>query len=403
MHSTDRLHALDALRAFALLLGIALHAANPYVADLPGWPTRAEPSDALAGVFYTIHQFRMPLFFLIAGFFGRMLLERRGAAGFVRDRSRRILLPLAAGVPLLMLATVVALVLGKLLAGADAADLAALQPPAAPANRSVPASIHLIHLWFLYYLLMFYAGALAVRATLGRSTRVRTAADAAVSFLTRSVAGPALLAVPIAAYYVELDGWSGWGGFPAPFSLIPDVGALLAYGMFFAFGWLLHRQRPLLTFVERRWPLNLALAVGAWAVCRAIGGATPHWGPYLAGSELVAYTSSYAVGAWCWSFALLGLALRFLSSENAARRYLADASYWMYLMHIPALVFFGALLEPLPWHWAAEYPLSIAGTVVVLLVSYRYLVRYTFIGSILNGRRQRRSDAARQAQPSAAA
>src|SRR5262245_31682611 len=91
MHPSNRLHALDAVRAVALLLGVVLHATQPYVAGLP-WMTPEAPQDVLAAVFYTIHMFRMPLFFLIAGFFARMMLERRGAAGFVKDRARRILL-----------------------------------------------------------------------------------------------------------------------------------------------------------------------------------------------------------------------------------------------------------------------------------------------------------------------
>jgi glucans biosynthesis protein C len=64
MHSSDRMHALDAVRAFALLLGVALHATQPFVSGLP-WIASESPSDTLAAVFYTIHMFRMPVFFLI--------------------------------------------------------------------------------------------------------------------------------------------------------------------------------------------------------------------------------------------------------------------------------------------------------------------------------------------------
>jgi peptidoglycan/LPS O-acetylase OafA/YrhL len=392
MHATDRLHGLDAVRAFALLLGIALHAAMPYVAGLPGIVVET-PSDTLAGVWYAIHMFRMPLFFLIAGFFGRMLLERRGTAGFVKDRSKRIVVPLVAGLPIVMLLTGVAMVLGVLVAGGD---LSSIRPPQAPpgvARGGVLASISLIHLWFLYYLVLFYVGALVVRSacavTLGADGRTHAWVDAAVRFLLRGVWGPVILALPIAAYYAQLDGWSTWGGFPAPFSVVPDIGALIAYGSFFGFGWLLHRQLPLLKVLEQRWPLYGALAVATWIVCRTIGGATPHWGPYLEGSELVAYTLSYVVCAWCASFALLGLALRFLSNESPVRRYLADSSYWLYLMHIPALFFFEQVLHPLAWHWSVKYLLCLGAATGVLLVSYHYLVRFTFVGALLNGRRVR--------------
>ena len=37
MSATDRVHALDALRAFALLLGIVLHSALPYVMPPGVW------------------------------------------------------------------------------------------------------------------------------------------------------------------------------------------------------------------------------------------------------------------------------------------------------------------------------------------------------------------------------
>jgi peptidoglycan/LPS O-acetylase OafA/YrhL len=389
MHSTERLHGLDAVRAFALLLGIALHAAQPFIAGLP-WITSEPPSDTLAGVWYTVHMFRMPLFFLIAGFFGRMMIERRGAAAFARDRARRIVLPLVVGLPAVMLVTGLAMALGTLAAGGD---IGSLQPPERPvaAQRGWLESIHLIHLWFLYYLVLFYVGALLMRCArvllLGEAERVHAAVDAVVRFLLRGALGPVILALPIAGYYAQLEGWSSWGGLPAPFSVVPDAGALLAYGSFFAFGWLLHRQFPLLSLLEQRWPLHLALAITALTVCRTIGGSAPHWGPYLEGRELLAYALGYAAGAWSWSFALIGLALRFLSGESPVRRYLADSSYWLYLMHIPALFFFAQALHPLALHWSVKYSLSMAGAVLVLLASYHYLVRFTFIGATLNGRR----------------
>jgi peptidoglycan/LPS O-acetylase OafA/YrhL len=400
MQTNDRLHALDAVRAFALLGGIALHAAIPFVSGLP-YLTRETPSDTLAVFWYTIHMFRMPLFFLIAGFFGRMVLERRGTGAFVRDRSMRILLPLVFGFPVVMAVTGLAWFLGALSAGMD---LQALQPPgtsSAPSTLAEPPSlisrINLIHLWFLYYLVIFYTGALLVRSMLrmmpASGARLLSAVDTAVRFLMRGVWGPMLLALPIAIYFSGLGDWSSWGGWPAPFSDIIDVGALIGYGLFFSIGWLLHRQPRWLMSLEQRWPRYGVLAVVFWIACMAIGGPTPHWGPYLQDVELQVYTVSYVAAAWCWSFAIIGIALRFLSSYSPVWRYLADSSYWLYLMHIAALVFFGQLLHPLAWHWSIKYPLCIAASMTVLLVSYHFLVRFTIIGATLNGRRHPRATA----------
>jgi hypothetical protein len=280
-----------------------------------------------------------------------------------------------------------------------------LQPPPSPGHHGILASVNLIHLWFLYYLIMFYLAALVLRSVsntvFGANGRFQVAVDAMIKFLMRGPWGPVLLAVPITAYYCQLKDWSIWGGLPAPMSLIPDTGALIAYGLFFGFGWLLHRQQNLLSTLSRHWSLYGVLALATWAVCRTIAGSTPHWGPFLQTGQLVAYTASYVAGSWYWSFALVGLALRYLSSYSTVRRYLADSSYWLYLMHIPALIFFDGLLHPQPWPAIVKYLLSIAGAVAVLLLSYRYLVRFTFLGATLNGRRHpRTASGALQAAPS---
>lgn len=80
MNTGDRLHALDAVRGFALILGIFFHRAAGYTENFPEqlWPMREPPSTTLGVVFFVSHMFRMSLFFLIAGFVGRMLIERRG-------------------------------------------------------------------------------------------------------------------------------------------------------------------------------------------------------------------------------------------------------------------------------------------------------------------------------------
>jgi uncharacterized membrane protein len=70
----DRLHALDAVRAFALLIGVVFHAAWSFQAIPWGAPVVDVSSNIGFDWFvYTAHSFRMPLFFLIAGYFARML------------------------------------------------------------------------------------------------------------------------------------------------------------------------------------------------------------------------------------------------------------------------------------------------------------------------------------------
>ena len=66
-----RLPALDAVRAVALLLGIALHATLSFVpqAGPDAWPiSDMQKSSELSVLMFVIHVFRMSAFFVVAGF-----------------------------------------------------------------------------------------------------------------------------------------------------------------------------------------------------------------------------------------------------------------------------------------------------------------------------------------------
>ena len=87
---------LDALRAGAMLLGIVLHASLSFFPAF--WivtDSRQEPGFGI--LFSAIHGFRMPLFFVMSGFFSAMLLHRRGWKSLVKQRFHRVFLPLLLG------------------------------------------------------------------------------------------------------------------------------------------------------------------------------------------------------------------------------------------------------------------------------------------------------------------
>jgi len=94
---SKRRHDLDALRAFAMLLGIALHAACAYC--MFPWPVMdADQSSPLFGIFsLLVHGFRMPLFFVVSGYFTAMLASRKGIRAMLANRAARILAPCLAG------------------------------------------------------------------------------------------------------------------------------------------------------------------------------------------------------------------------------------------------------------------------------------------------------------------
>ena len=95
---SPRRHDLDALRAIAMLLGIVLHGILTFCPEFLPWPVHdSKTSELWFMPFAVIHGFRMPLFFLISGFFTMMLFRKRGLMSLLWHRIRRILFPLLLG------------------------------------------------------------------------------------------------------------------------------------------------------------------------------------------------------------------------------------------------------------------------------------------------------------------
>ncbi|MCW7471596.1 acyltransferase family protein [Leptospira kanakyensis] len=88
-----RLVYLDNLRSFALLLGIVFHAAIVYAAEIKYAIQDTNRSDILSYFCYWIHSYRMPMFYMISGFFSALVLEKKGTKFYLEARFKRVLIP----------------------------------------------------------------------------------------------------------------------------------------------------------------------------------------------------------------------------------------------------------------------------------------------------------------------
>jgi glucan biosynthesis protein C len=380
----DRLHGLDAVRAAALLLGICLHATLSFLPGLDPlvWPISDTQKSAPLGLLsFVIHVFRMSVFFLVAGLLAHMLYHRIGLRAFCRNRALRILVPLAGGwvVCYLLIIGVVLWALARAHGG---------QIPDPLPRAMTEAGPNLLHLWFLYLLLWLYAITLAGRfawRALDTQGRLAALADRALRAMLSRIAGPVLLALPIAiALGLDAD-WQVLFGVPTPgYTVVPPAVPLFIYSFVFAIGWLLDRQRELLAGLARRWPAHFAIGlVGA--------GLALHFADAASLKHVLAL--SYALALVYWTLAFIGAGVRYFSREKPLVRYLSDASYWMYLAHLPVVLALQTALMLADWHWAIKYLLINVAAFAILLISYRYAVRPTWVGLVLNGRRRSRGTA----------
>lgn len=385
-HLPARLHGLDALRGGALLLGVVLHAAMSYL-PTPIWLfPDAETSPAAGVLFFAIHAFRMITFFLIAGLFAHAMLARRGAVAFVRDRLSRVAGPLGS-MWLILFPCVIAVILWKA-AIDNGGSLPTDGPPPPPLSLE---TFPLLHLWFLWVLLIFYAVLVPIRALVHRLDP-RGLCGLLLDRATGALIGPwapAVMAAPLALVLWTTPEWIPFLGIPTPDrGFVPNTAALTAFGSAFVLGAAVDRRRELLLRIERLWPLFLICGAGLTAGALALaGGPAAPLQPMVEPGSKAAAAALYALSGWTLTFAALALSLRFLSGFNQARRYLADASYWIYIVHLPLVMAGQVLLKDAPWAWWGKLAVLVFGVTAISLLTYELLVRHSFMGRFLNGRR----------------
>ena len=401
-----RYHGLDGLRGFAMLLGIVLHATLPYFSRLYGfestWPADDDQSVLLALVFDFIHMWRMPVFFLLAGFFAHPVLDRRSTSTFVIDRLKRIALPLA------LFGAVMAVIIPPiwLYGWSGSFSLETFRGVLAD-RQDLDSSGDLIgHLWFLNYLLLMYAALVALRALAGprRLLRVvrpawwlstgRLLGDAVYARMPLLLA---LGAVPLLVLRAGDEAKPIW-----PLNL-PDV----LYGaLFFFYGYGLYARRELVDRLRGDGALAalLSIPVVTYVVHLVLLGVIDGMSKSGGNAESIEFLRLldavfYGFSAVLFSVGFVGLFERALASPGRWVRWLADSSYWVYIMHLPVvtfLTFYLAHLDRQGWlkyltgfSWSAELKFLAAcvATAALGLVTYRYLVRYTPLGTLLNGKR----------------
>ena len=245
------------------------------------------------------------------------------------------------------------------------------------------------HLWFLWLLFWLIVGfalvAVAFPAILAKLRPPWWLVSSPVALLWL---------VPLTAY-AQLSMFAGIvvPGFGPDTSagLLPIPHVVAYYAIFFGFGALVFLTPGAADRLGVGWWALLpgALAVFPMALFLAV---MTDWGYDLAGDELTRRSlSALGQSLFCWLMVLgaVGLCKRLLSGERRWVRYLSDSSYWLYLAHLPLVLVGQGLLQPLPISGIAKFSLLMVASTAILLASYEWGVRYTFVGRGLNGPRKR--------------
>ncbi|MGC6426307.1 MAG: acyltransferase family protein [Akkermansiaceae bacterium] len=222
------------------------------------------------------------------------------------------------------------------------------------------------HLWFLYYLCWLVAAFSVVAKLPWRVPDSLIVSPLALLWL-----------IPTTWYFQTL--MPGQVGPGTATGVVPHWPKLGYYAVFFFFGVSCYGRGFLESGWGRLWPLWLALSVPCLCYARdALREENAIWAQLAA----VSY-------AWLIIAVFFGVFRRFLNQGHPAVRYLSDASYWLYLAHLPLVMVVQVLMGPWELSVWMKFPLVLLIVTVPLVIVYEYAVRYTWVGAILNGRKFR--------------
>lgn len=386
-----RLHSLDGLRATMMLLGLVLHCACNYQDDPPNpaWDFRDDANSAFFRVLVGfIHAWRMPIFMFLAGFFGALLVERRSVGSFFSNRLSRLGGPLLLFLPLLLPLVVSGFRYAKFVQLVGAED--------AWSYLAEVSWIELfpwitLHLWFIYYLLVYSVTA-AVFVQLSRALPAPLRPSQVVGRLMCLPGASLVLSAPIGLALMgsNLNGVVVPGVLIPGIELVPEPTSFLTYGWLYLCGWSLWSRRELLES-NATWPRIVACLGGTVALFMYWMGLVADPTTIVGASQrfFTALVSAWVMWLSIWGF--LGLFAKCMPREVPWVRYLVDASYWLYVLHLPFTIWIPGYLAEEQWSSYAKFGVTVAATTLVGLVTYELFVRSTWVGRLLNGRRAPRA------------
>lgn len=316
---TRRLHHWDFSRALYLVLGIPFHAAVIYSLSHEWSVASPDKSQVLTWLADFLHSFRMPGFFLLAGLFSMMLLDRQGAWPWLKSRLVRLGLPLLVAtlliVPFQIAVQQVALVVNGTL-------------PASQLTARIAADLThfgeswIAHLWFLWVLIAYCIG-LALLQLLCRGT-LRARLEAFVAWVGDNrilslAAFAAICELAARAQEIIVAASPYYGNAVINYNL---------YVIYFGFGALVYASRKLNDLLLSPGPVA-ALA----GVALVLYSQVPH-------ADLFTHTLK-VMAAICGALLIVGYisshAHRHFNRPDARIRKLVDASFTIYLFHHPVI------------------------------------------------------------------
>lgn len=370
----ERRYDLDWLRVIAFSLLILFHTGMMF--NTWGWHIKNNVTSKIPELFMTLlHQWRMPLLFLISGAAASYLLRKLRVGNYAGNRLLRLLLPLVFGMFVIIPPQVY---YERLFQGQTFASFADFYQTVLAFVPYPAGNFSWHHLWYIPYIFVFSFLVLPL-SWYATTERGKQQIIKALDFSSRK--GTVILwFLPMATLQIILR----------PFwpedtnNLLADWANFAWTFTFFAYGFLLASHTAIWETIENLRHTTLKIAIGSFAFL-AIIWTTDYEPSHM---ELAVYLLLKSLHAWCWILTLLGFGRKYLNRNSSILRYANEAVYPFYILHQTIIVIIGYHLASWQVDPNVKFLVVAAGTIAGCWVLYEGVIKRTVFTRLVFGMRR---------------
>ncbi len=355
-----RRYDIDALRVFAVILLIIFHTAMLFSLYTLYFIQNAELSVEMLIFVMVVNIFHMPLFFLLAGMSTSYSLNFRTGTEYLRERVRRIFIPLILGI---------FIVIPPIVYFERLASWSATRYHSENFNGTFIefyphffeiGTLDYYHLWFIAYLFIFSLVALRLFLRWKKDKGKQKISSIAEKYGQGKKIF--LFSLPLVIFNVSLR-WI----FPGITKLfIDDLANVLSYLTIFIYGFLIVSDSRFEDSIDRNKKVALILAIiTSFIVIIFLG---PGYDPFGNPIGYTIYWTSFSFSGWCWLIAIFGYGKKYLTKQNSLINYLSKIALPMYIIHLTVIIMIAFYVLQWETHWVIKFLFITASSLVITIL-----------------------------------